>query len=233
MLEPVLVHPLFGLGLTLAGYLAAAAAWDALGRPALLHPVLVATAAVVAVLLATRLPYDTYFAQAAPLDEALGAVIVLLAVPLWRQARLIREAGPPLLASLVCGSAVAIATALLLPAALGVDREVLATLAPKSATAAVAVEIARSHGGAVGMTAVVVISTGIFGAVAGPAILTASGVRDPRAVGFALGLASHAIGTARAFQLSEVAGCFASLGMILNGILTIALVPLFLSLLAA
>jgi putative effector of murein hydrolase len=69
--------------------------------------------------------------------------------------------------------------------------------------------------------------------VFGPAILAASGVRDPRAVGFALGLASHAIGTARAFQISDVTGSFASLGMILNAILTIALVPLVLSLLSS
>jgi putative effector of murein hydrolase len=133
----------------------------------------------------------------------------------------------------VVGSVVAIGTALALPLAAGADPALLATLAPKSTTAAVAVDIAQAQGGAIGMTAVIVISTGIFGAVFGPAILAASGVRDPRAVGFALGLGSHAIGTARAFQISDVTGSFASLGMILNAILTIALVPLVLSLLSS
>ena len=78
---------------------------------------------------------------------------------------------------------------------------------------------------------VIVISTGIFGAAFGPAILKLAGIEDERAAGFALGVASHAIGTARAFQISEVAGAFASLGMILNALLTIALVPLVLALL--
>ena len=228
MLDAVLFHPLFGIWLTLICYLAASAVWERLGHAAILHPVLVSTLMVIAVLVATGLPYRVYHAQASMLDEALGGVIVLLAVPLCRQARLIREAGAPLGMALVAGSIMGIATALALPLAAGVDGSLLATLAPKSATAAVAVEIARSQGGAAGMTAVVVISTGIFGAVFGPSILAMAGVRDPRAVGFALGLASHAIGTARAFQISEVTGSFASLGMILNAILTIALVPLLL-----
>lgn len=233
MLEAAFLHPLFGLGLTVTAYLVAAALWDRLGRPALFHPVLMATLLVIAALVASGLPYHVFYAQAALLDEALGGVIVLLAVPLCRQARLIRDAGVPLGVALVVGSAVAIGTALALPLAAGVDAALLATLAPKSTTAAVAVEIAGAQGGVIGMTAVIVITTGIFGAVFGPGILAASGIHDPRAVGFALGLASHAIGTARAFQISDVTGSFASLGMILNAILTIALVPLFLSLLGS
>ena len=228
MLETVLAHSLFGLGLTVGAYVSAAALWVRFGRAAICHPVLVATLIVIAVLVVSGLPYDMFYEQAAILDQALGGVIVLLAVPLCRQARLIRDAGAPLGVALVVGSGMAIGTALALPLAAGAEPALLATLAPKSATAAVAVEIARGQGGTIGMTAVVVISTGIFGAVFGPAILAASGVRDPRAVGFALGLASHAIGTARAFQISEVTGSFASLGMILNAILTIALVPLVL-----
>ena len=196
---------------------------------ALLHPVLVATGLVAAVLLAVGLDYGLYLRQAFLLNEALGAVIVLLAVPLCRQFASIRAAGAPIACALLIGSAVAIASALVVPALAGADIAVLATLAPKSATTAVAVEISDRFGGAAGLTAVIVISTGIFGAAFGPAILRASGVHDPRAVGFALGLASHAIGAARAFQLSEVAGSFASLGMILNGILTIALAPFILS----
>nr|WP_245243360.1 LrgB family protein [Pararhodobacter sp. SW119] len=219
------------MGLTVIASLAAATLWVRFGRPAICHPVLAATLMVIAVLVVSGLPYDVFYAQAALLDQALGGVIVLLAVPLCRQARFIREAGVPLGVALVVGSAAAIGTALALPLAAGADFALLATLAPKSATAAVAVEIAQAQGGATGMTAVIVISTGIFGAVFGPAILDTTGVRDPRAVGFALGLASHAIGTARAFQISEITGSFASLGMILNAILTIALVPLCLSLL--
>ncbi len=95
-----------------------------------------------------------------------------------------------------------------------------------------AVEIAQGLGGTTALTAVGVIFTGVIGAVFGPNLLRCAGVKDERAMGLALGVASHAIGTARAFEISEVAGAFASLGMILNALLAIALAPMALSLLA-
>ena len=229
MLEAMILHPLFGLGLTISAYIAATALWKRLGMVSLLHPVLISTLLVIAVLLATGLPYPIFHSQAFLLNEALGVVIVLLAVPLCRNAFLIRNAGVSLGIALIIGSIIAITSALALPVAMDANSSLLATLAPKSTTAAVAVEISAVQGGAIGLTAVVVISTGIFGAVFGQPVLNSVGIRDPRAVGFALGLASHAIGTARAFQISDTTGSFASLGMILNAILTIALVPIFLS----
>lgn len=108
---------------------------------------------------------------------------------------------------------------------------VVASLAPKSATAAVAIGISERLGGVIGLAAMVAVLTGLFGAMVGPSVLASAGVRDERAVGFAIGVAAHAIGTARAFQISETAGAFASLGMILNAILTVALAPLAIGLL--
>lgn len=224
-IAPVTSQPLFAVGLTVTAYAAADALWRRAGQTALLNPVLVATVLVAGFVLLAGLSYDTYIAQAQPLDEALGLMVVLLAVPLCRRFGLIRRSGAPLVAALVVGSAIAITTALVLPTIVGLGDDLVATIAPKSATTAVAVEVAERLGGLPGLTAVIVIMTGIFGAVAGPYILEVSGVRDDRAKGFALGVASHAIGTARAFQISETAGAFASLGMILNAVLTLALAP--------
>jgi putative effector of murein hydrolase len=159
--------------------------------------------------------------------------VVLLSVPLYRQIGDISRAGGAIVVTLVIGSIIALATALALPAISGGGSELLATLAPKSATAPVAVSIAGELGGVTGVTAAIVISTGIFGAVFGPMILKAVHVEDDRAKGFALGVASHAIGAARAIQISDSAGAFASIGMILNALLTIALAPLALQLIAA
>jgi predicted murein hydrolase (TIGR00659 family) len=218
-------HAFFSIVITSGAYVIAAAIWQKSGRCSVIHPVLVATLLVVALLLATGMSYRVYFRQAYLLNETLGVVVVLLAVPLYRQFPLIRASGLSIFIALLAGSLVALASALAVPAATGSASSILATLAPKSATAAVAVEIADRLGGTASLTAVVVISTGIFGAVFGPAILKAVRIRDDRAVGFALGVASHAIGTARAFQISETAGAFSTLGMILNAIITIALAP--------
>lgn len=225
-------QPLAAVCLTVAAYALAETLWRRSGHAALLNPVLVASAVVAAALLALGVPYERYIAQARPINDLLPLIIILLAVPLCRKLPLIRAAGLPLVAALVFGSVVALTTALIFPALAGEDAELIATLAPKSATAAVAVEVAEGLGGAAGLTAVIVISTGVFGAAFGPALLDFGGVTDDRARGFALGVASHAIGTARAFQISETAGAFASIGMILNGLLTVALAPIAYALIA-
>ena len=218
-------QPLFAVCLTVAAYASAEILWQRTGKPALLHPVLIATTVLAGILIGLGISYEDYLRQAQPIDEALALLIVLLAVPLCRQFSLIRKSGLPLVTALVVGSTVALGTALALPAVMGVGDDLVATIAPKSATTAVAVEVSERLGGIAGLTAVIVISTGMFGGAFGPLILELGGVRDDRAKGFALGVASHAIGTARAFQISETAGAFASVGMILNALLTMALAP--------
>lgn len=219
-------QPLFYICLTLVAYAAAEAVWQRSGQLTFLNPVLTATCAVAGMLVFLGVPYSEYLLKADIIHEMLALVIILLAVPLCRQARLIRTVGMPVSVALVVGSITAIGTAIALPAALGAGKDLLATLAPKSATTAIAVHISDRLGGIAGLTAVIVISTSIFGAAFGPSILVAGGVHDDRAKGFALGVAANALGTARAFQISETAGAFASLGMILNGMLTIFLLPL-------
>jgi putative effector of murein hydrolase len=105
------------------------------------------------------------------------------------------------------------------------------SLAPKSTTAPVAMGIAEKLGGLPSLTAALVILTGILGAVMGPGLLGLARVRDPAAAGFAMGVASHGIGTARAFQLGERAGAFSALGMGLNALVTSLLVPALVKLL--
>lgn len=103
---------------------------------------------------------------------------------------------------------------------------------PKSATTPIAMAVAAEIGGIPSLTAVLVISTGIFGAGCARGILNALRVDEPAVRGFALGVASHGIGTARAFQVSEEAGAFAGLGMGLNGVLTAFVVPILLPVLS-
>ena len=225
-------QPFFAVALTVAAYAVADLVWQRAGKPALLNPVLISTSALAGLLVLLGISYDDYLRQAASINETLALLIVLLAVPLYRQFWLIRASGLPLVAALAFGSTVALVTALILPATTGAGTDIVATIAPKSATAAVAVEVADRLGGITSLTAVIVISTGVFGAAFGPLILRLAGVHDDRAKGFALGVASHAIGTARAFQISETAGAFASVGMILNALLTIALAPLAVALVA-
>jgi putative effector of murein hydrolase len=137
----------------------------------------------------------------------------------------------PMVAALAAGSATALLSAVGIARAFGAPHEVLVSLAPKSVTASVAMGIAEKLGGNPALTAVLVIITGIIGAIVVTPLMNRLGIKDWRARGFAAGLASHGIGTARAFQVHPLAGTFAGIGMGLNAFVTALLVPVLLPLL--
>lgn len=218
--------PLIWLTATLVAYLVGEAASRASGRNPLVNPVLIAVALLAILLLATDTPYATYFEGAQFVHFLLGPATVALAVPLWSNRARIRKTLLPMLAALFAGAATAIVSALAIARALGVTGETLASLAPKSTTAPVALGIAEAIGGSPTLTAVLVILTGITGAIIAGPVLTLVRIRDPRARGFAMGTAAHGIGTARAFQESETSGAFSGIAMGLGALATALLVPL-------
>jgi putative effector of murein hydrolase len=166
-------HPLFGLVVTILVYALANQIYKISGQCAVLYPVLTTVCAVAAIVSATGMSYENYLAQAAPLHHGLSLVVVLLAVPLLRQLPRLRSVGVPIALALTVGSVTAMTTALAPAILLQVGQVMSASLVPKSATAAVAVGIADRLGGMAGLTAVVVITTGIAGAVFGPSCQSA------------------------------------------------------------
>ncbi|HET8542178.1 MAG TPA: LrgB family protein [Anaeromyxobacter sp.] len=223
--------PLLWLALTVVAYVVADALHRRLGRHAAANPVLVAVLFLLAVLVASGTPYPTYFEGAQFVHFLLGPATVALAVPLHRELARARARAVPFTVALLAGSSAAALTAIGVARALGASRPTLVSLAPKSTTTPVAMGIAEKLGGLPSLTASLVILTGILGAMLGPWLLRLVRVRDAAATGFAMGVASHGIGTARAFQLSERAGAFSGLGMGLNALATALLLPALLRLL--
>lgn len=218
--------PLFHLTLTLVAFQAASWVFEKGGRNPLLNPVLGAVAVVVAVLMATGTDYGTYFEGAQFVHFLLGPATVSLAVPLYRQWHRVRRSALAIGASLLTGSLVAILSAVGTAWVMGGSTTLLASIAPKSVTAPVAMAIAEELGGLPSLTAALVIATGIFGAMFGPVLLNLIGVKEWSARGLALGTASHGIGTARALQVNETAGAFSGLAMGLNALATALLLPI-------
>lgn len=218
--------PLLWLTVTVLVWLLADGLAAASGRNPLVNPVMIAIVLVALVLTATGTPYRTYFEGAQFVHFLLGPATVAIAVPLFRNWAIVRRNLLPMLAALAAGSVVAVASALAIAAAFGVPRPVLVALAPKSVTAGIAMGISEALGGEPALTAVLVITTGILGAVMVTPLMNALGLRDYAARGFAAGLASHGIGTARAFTVNPVAGTFAGIAMGLNALVTALLVPI-------
>ena len=223
-------EPLLWLTATLIAYSLGDAAFRASGNPPYVNPVLIAVTLLAVVLWSTSTPYQTYFEGAQFVHFMLGPATVALAAPLYGNLSRIRRSAIPMLCALLAGSITAIISALGVAYALGVRGETLVSIAPKSVTAPVALGISESIGGSPTLTAVLVILTGVMGAVMATPLLNLLGVTDWRARGFSVGVASHGIGTARAFQVNETAGAFAGIGMGLNALLTAILAPLIVSL---
>ena len=218
--------PLLWLTLTLAAYAIADTVNKAFRRHPLANQVIIAVALVIAALEISKTPFDTYFEGAQFVHFLLGPATVALAVPLVENWERVKRSLVPIAIALAAGSLTAIVTAVGTAALLGAPRPILASIAEKSVTTPIAMGIAEKIGGIPSLTAVLVILTGILGAILVTPLMDMLKVHDDAARGFAAGVASHGIGTARAFQVNDLAGTFSGLAMGLNGILTAILVPL-------
>lgn len=218
--------PLLGLTVTLVAYQAGYWLYRKSGHNPLVNPVLIAVVALVALLKLTGTDYLTYFEGAQFVHFLLGPATVALAVPLFQQLQQLRKSLLAIVISVTAGSLTAAVSAVAFAWALGASRETLLSLAPKSVTTPIAMGIAEKIGGLPSLTAVLVILTGMTGAMFTTYMLNLLGVKDWRARGLAIGVASHGIGTARAILVHPLAGAFAGLAMGLNGIATALLLPL-------
>lgn len=223
--------PLLWLVATLSAYAAGHGLHRLAGGSPLVNPVAVAVAMLGTLLILSGTPYDTYFEGAQFVHFLLGPATVALAVPLYRNLGRVRRSLLPMAVALTAGSLTAITSAVAIAWALGAGDAILASLAPKSVTTPIAMGIAERLGGLPSLTAVLVILTGILGAMISTPLLNALRITDWAARGFATGVAAHGIGTARAFQCHQVAGTFSGIAMGLNGLVTALLIPLLATLL--
>ena len=212
--------PLLWLTATLLAYAIGDAISLSLRRHPLANPVMIAAALLIVVLTSTGTAYQTYFQGAQFVHFLLGPATVALGLPLWRNRLAVRRNFLPMVAALFAGSLTAIGSAVAIAWALGAPPTILASLAAKSVTAPIAMALTEPIGGIPALAAVLVVLTGILGAVIVTPLMNLLRIRDYAARGFAAGIASHGLGTARAFQVSEEAGTFAGIAMGLNGALT-------------
>ena len=196
-----------------------------------LNPILITIAALIALLQLTGISYETYEQGGQYIDFWLKPAIVALGVPLYQNLGQIRRQLLPILMSQLVGCLVGLVSVTLIASALGASHEVIVSLAPKSVTAPIAMEVCKTSGGIPSLTAAIVVIVGLFGAIFGFKILEVWHVRNPFSQGISMGTAAHAVGTSRAMEKGETYGAYSSLGLILNGVLTALLTPFVLKLL--
>ena len=195
-----------------------------------LNPILVTIVVLIIFLKVTGINYDTYLKAGGYINFWMKPAIVALAVPLYQHLGQIRRQFLPIFLSQVAGCLVGIVSVVVIANMMGASREVIVSLAPKSVTTPIAMEVCTALGGIPSLTAAIVIAVGLFGAICGFKILEVWHVRNPYSQGLGLGTATHAMGTARAMEKGEAYGAYASVGLILNGVLTAMLAPFILKL---
>lgn len=197
------------------------------GRPPLLHPVLWSVPVLMAALWATRTPYAVYADATRFITFLLGPAVVCMAVPIWAQRATIRRLALPVGLALMAGSLTAIVSAVGIVWAFGAPDAVLASMAPRAATSPVGMAVAETLGGIPALAAVIIVFSGVLGAMVATPLLNLMRMKDYRVRGFAVGVSAHGVGSARAFQVSPVAGAYAGLGMALNAVMTTVLLSIF------
>ncbi len=197
----------------------------------LLNPILISIAFIIAFLKLAGISYDTYNEGGAYIDFWLKPAVVALGVPLYLQLKQIRKQFLPILLSQLAGCLVGIISVTLLAWLFGASKETILSLAPKSVTTPIAMEVSETIGGIPSLTAAVVVIVGLFGAVFGFKIMKLMKVNQPISQGLSMGAAAHAVGTSTAMEVGSRYGAYAGLALILNGILTAILAPVLLKLL--
>ena len=224
MFETFCCSPLLGIILTLSAYAVGLQLYKRL-KISILHPVLTASAIIIAVLLLLDISIEEYQKGGSIISFMLGPATVALAVPLYRQIKILKSHAVIILVSISVGAVVSISSIILLSKALGLPEDLIISMAPKSVTTPIAVEASAKLGGLPAITALAVIFTGITGAVIGPSVLKLLHIKDPTAKGLALGTSAHAIGTSRALEMGETEGAVGSLSIGLTGIITVVTAP--------
>ena len=218
--------PLLGLTITLVAYNLAYRLYMRSNSNPLLNPVATAIGSLIVFLLLTDIDYKDYFRGAQFVHFLLGPATVALVVPLYHQLTKLMTLWLPLAISIISGVVIAALCSIGIAAVLGASPVALFSLAPKSATAPVAMGISERIGGLPSLTAVLVVATDIIGAVTGTKLLDLLRIREDSVKGVAMGLTAHGIGTARAFQVNREMGAFSGLAMALSAFGTAVILPL-------
>ena len=219
-------EPLFWITLTLGAFLVGDYLYKKSKLNPLVNPVAISILIVSTVLLTLDVSYDRYFNGAKFIHFLLGPATVALAVPIYLNWKLISAKRIAIISSMILGSIFAILITAFISFIVQLDPTLAKSLLPRSVTAPIAMGVSEVIGGEPSLTAILTVMTGIVGAAFGTFLFDLFKIKNMAARGFAFGLASHGIGTARALTKDKKAGAFAALAMGLSGIATAILLPL-------
>ncbi len=223
-MEVVIYNSLFGILITLVAFQIGIYISKKIKLP-IFNPILIALALIISGLLIFDIDYEVYNNGGKIINSFLGPATVVLAVPLYKQLNLLKKNLVPILVGVIVGSTTSIVSVIILGKLLGVDKQLIISLIPKSVTTPIGVELSNSLGGIQSITIVAIVITGITGAVVATTINKYLKVKSKIAIGVGIGTSSHALGTTKAFEIGEAQGAMSSLSIGIAGLITVLIAP--------
>lgn len=222
-------NPLFGILVTLAAYEIAVVLYQRT-RFVLFNPLLISIVIVIAFLLITGIPYETYNIGGKIITMFISPITIVLAVPLYLQIQVLRDHAIIILVAISLGCVTAIVSMCVFQYFFPMDPQIFASILSKSITTAIAVEVTQEFGGIEAITVIAVLIAGLFGAIFSPVLAKVFRIRDEISLGLAIGTSSHALGTSKALELGERTGAMSGLSIGVAGIVTVLVAPLLVKL---
>lgn len=229
-MNQILNTPLFGIFISLLSFEIGTKLYKKFKNP-FLNPLLISQLIIILCLLKFNISFEAYNRGGEMISFFLGPATIVLAVPLYKKLKLLKENALAILSGITLGSFVGIIFIILLSHGLKLDPKIVNSLAPKSVTVPIGVEVCKQLNGIPSITVVSIILTGIIGSIIAPTICKLFKIEDKVAKGIAIGTSSHALGTTKALELGEVEGAMSGLSIGIAGLITVFLAPLTVKLL--
>lgn len=218
-------NPLFGIIISVVAFEIGSFIYKKTKFP-FFNPLLISVTLIILFLQCFSIDLKSYNNGASIINFFLAPSTVVLAVPLYKKINLLKAHAIPIIVGITTGSIAGIISIIYLCKLFNLDTKLSISMIPKSITTPIGIEISKQLGGIPAITVVVIIITGIMGAIIGPLVCKAFKIKDSVALGISLGTASHAIGTTKAMEIGEVEGAMSSLAIGIAGVLTVFLAPL-------
>jgi len=194
---------------------------------ALVNPLLLSTIAIIMILHYSGITFEQYKPGKDIMTFLLGPATVALALPLYVNRNILRKSFIPILIGIACGTVSTLTTAVLLAKISGLDSLIVTSIAPKSITAPIAIEIANITGGDPAIAVAFVVFTGTLGSMIGAGVLSLCKINNPVARGLAMGVTSHGQGAATILQEGQIQGAMAGIAMALAAIFISFIAPFY------
>ena len=194
---------------------------------AIFNPLLVAMFLIISFLTIFRMDYSIYQEKTKYISFLLTPATVCLAIPLYEKMQILKKNWKAILVGIGGGVLTSMCAVLGMAKLMKMSYEQYVTLLPKSITTAIGIGVVREFGGYATIRVAAIVLTGIVGNICAEPVCRIFKIKNPIAKGVAIGTGAHVIGTTKAMEMGEIEGAMSSLSIVVAGMMTVLLAPLF------